>query len=455
MGNILKIKLGLILFSLLLLVLIPLLANNFYAPVTYKKWQQLTWDDFQGIAKPFTGWGAGISSKVIVEWDSAAEKYTAYAVQNNQRSWRRKSLNYPDDVLNHEQYHFNITEIHARKMNEYLDSIQSLGVTNYEDKLLELKYELNKMQDAYDTEGDHGVNWGKQRMWEYKIDSMLQYFSNQDGIVMDYYSGAKIYFPPTVTFNTNRKEDKYVNRVFLVNDYSMFLGLSSSRVYNEESFLLNDRILKYYEDYFNSIVSMENINSNFELEKIVMGKDSVGNTLVDRWIYEKENLYKLATIYPRCSVDEEVGFKEIVDSFLSSFEIIDTEGYWFSKLDTSEITHGNYSDVVLNNDAVLCEQDQNDFGYPFGPLIKENVGLLLVVDFGNLSNTIYQNILIIDNEIILFDPGKRDQVYFLPYDKIPNESFLLGYGFIQEKDSAGCYKLFKDEKWINIPPNKN
>ena len=108
MATHLKVKVGVSVFSLCILMLIPLLENNFYAPVTIKRWSALTWDDFQGFVPPFTGYEAAIASAVYLEYDSAKNKFHAYAAQNNMRSWAKRSRPNQEYGLGHEQYHFNI-----------------------------------------------------------------------------------------------------------------------------------------------------------------------------------------------------------------------------------------------------------------------------------------------------------------------------------------------------------
>src|SRR5687767_15101092 len=119
MASALKVKTSIAVGAVCIIVLIPLLENNFFAPVKIKRWGELSWDDFQGIPPPFSSYAASITSAVYLEYDSSQSRYRAYAGQNNIRSWVK--LNRPDRqpaLLNHEQYHFNITELHARMLND-------------------------------------------------------------------------------------------------------------------------------------------------------------------------------------------------------------------------------------------------------------------------------------------------------------------------------------------------
>src|SRR5687768_9769572 len=135
MANFLKAKLAVSAFSVSIIILVALLDSNFNAPVTIKRWSKLTWNDFQGFPRPFSGYGAVIGSQVYLEFDSASSKYVAYAGQNNLVSWTKETTKNSDYALNHEQYHFNITELHARLLNEYIEANPNESEAFYNSRL--------------------------------------------------------------------------------------------------------------------------------------------------------------------------------------------------------------------------------------------------------------------------------------------------------------------------------
>src|SRR5688572_18826003 len=110
MASFLKVKIGVSLFSIFIIIIIPLLQSNFNATATIKRWSKLSWTDFKGIPRPFTQSGAAISSDILLEYDSGSSQFIAYAGQNNMRSWTEMDT-LAIYGLNHEQYHFNITEL--------------------------------------------------------------------------------------------------------------------------------------------------------------------------------------------------------------------------------------------------------------------------------------------------------------------------------------------------------
>lgn len=79
-------------------------------------------------------------------------------------------------ILTHEQGHFNITELYARKIRRDLTmkKIRKEGFSNKFDEIVE-KYrrESNLCQDLYDAETEHHLNEEAQIKWNYRIKKEL------------------------------------------------------------------------------------------------------------------------------------------------------------------------------------------------------------------------------------------------------------------------------------------
>ncbi len=221
MGNPLKIKIIILSISVSLLGSIALIKNNFYTTPIYKRWSDLEWSDFNGISAPFTDFEASIWSDIYLEFDSISNTYKAYSAQNNQKSWKKYEDEDSDYLLNHEQYHFNIAELYARKINMYINQNPRQDLKFYEKELEALKIKEQEMQALYDNESEHSISKVNQSIWEYKIDSLMQYYSNQTGFITDFYSGAKAYFPQIPKFEKKIDSiDGYSYRDFSLNKYN-------------------------------------------------------------------------------------------------------------------------------------------------------------------------------------------------------------------------------------------
>lgn len=129
----------------------------------------LTWNDFKG--KPEKRFAAASTSYDILK-EVNKNSVEIKAVFFTQSSWKKTSwIN--DQVLAHEQKHFDIVELYARKLRK---QIKETKFTSYEDlkSKMETLYDVNdkamdKYQDLYDEETDGSMNGDKQREWQAKI----------------------------------------------------------------------------------------------------------------------------------------------------------------------------------------------------------------------------------------------------------------------------------------------
>lgn len=92
-------------------------------------------------------------------------------------------------LLQHEQHHFDMVEVYARKMRQYLHSCNNTSVTK-EDlniALTKLDADLQVVQALYDRVTEHGLKLRAQGHWEKQIKAALDSlntFSHPDGIVI-------------------------------------------------------------------------------------------------------------------------------------------------------------------------------------------------------------------------------------------------------------------------------
>lgn len=419
-----RIKLILILVSAVILTLLALLRSNFYASETYIRWRDLTWDDFKGVPVLFTGWGARISSDIYTEYDSVSNGYVAFAAMNNQRSWKKLSFEGSYYTLNHEQYHFNLTESFARLLNERIkqDSLDEYDVSI---ELKKVRERLYKTQSQYDEEADHGLNEDMQRYWEYKIDSMLLVHSGESGITIDYISEASMFLPLKASIHSgDRNGSAY--RSFGVEGYDMILLGVSSNYYVASILEFEKELLSNYEiDSFKVVSYSNDANTqfNYNLTLEAYNKDS-SRYILDKWILKDDFLYELRAIYP---VSERVeGYQKIANSVLNSFDLVDSRAYWKNKLDTTE---GFYVDDV-STERVTLEEYKNSYCAVY----NSEVG----VDYGVIGNLV----LLEDGYIIPFSPTKVDSSIY--------EVKII------TKDNTSVSQLIESyEDYLFVPKNVN
>lgn len=137
--------------------------------------KRLIWDDF--LCEPKTGTDAVASTStslgIAYQLNSGELKYHITCYFNKEKSWGLMKTDY---ILAHEQGHFDITEIFARRLNAALQNYQfnkrsfKKDISRIYQAIVSQKEEYQK---TYDAETDHSRNRKVQYDWFEKIDSLL------------------------------------------------------------------------------------------------------------------------------------------------------------------------------------------------------------------------------------------------------------------------------------------
>jgi len=144
--------------------------------VAWRPERRLLWDDFLcapqklGDAVASTSTSLGISYQV----KDGELTYTITCNFSKKKSWGLLKTEY---ILAHEQAHFDITELHARRLYEALYNYQFNPETFKKDIATiyeRIVKEKEAMQEAYDGETDHSRKRAKQYEWLEKINTMLE-----------------------------------------------------------------------------------------------------------------------------------------------------------------------------------------------------------------------------------------------------------------------------------------
>lgn len=153
---------------------------------------KLTWNDFRGAPRNDIPYAALSNSGVkyqIAYFDNHA-RITLQAYFNRARSWV-KSDSVDDELLQHEYYHFCVTELFTRKLRkEMLNYKGSLNEVSpfLKRKCMAIYIKFARYQAKYDRATDHSVKSIVQKKWESKIDTeMMKYLSFSNEWVDVYY----------------------------------------------------------------------------------------------------------------------------------------------------------------------------------------------------------------------------------------------------------------------------
>ncbi|WP_420601057.1 DUF922 domain-containing protein [Flagellimonas sp.] len=141
---------------------------------------RLTWSDFKGKVPPASVPAATTASGISYKYSANLIHHeveldfevNAYFYPNE--SWYKPEV-CDDLILSHEQLHFDISELFARKMRDKLERTSFSDNVKAEIRKIyrEILEELQKFQEQYDWETNFSRNAQKQLEWNKKIAEAL------------------------------------------------------------------------------------------------------------------------------------------------------------------------------------------------------------------------------------------------------------------------------------------
>lgn len=142
--------------------------------------QKLTWKDFRdkpqlgSKAAAITASGISYSFTSLARGNAVEADFIVGAFFYPEKSWYRTHLG-DAHILGHEQLHFDISELFARRMRKRLSEITfTLKIKAEVRKIYkDILKELNEYQELYDWETDFSRNPEKQLEWEQKVAKVL------------------------------------------------------------------------------------------------------------------------------------------------------------------------------------------------------------------------------------------------------------------------------------------
>lgn len=152
---------------------------------------KLTWDDFKGAPDQNSKFSAitkcGYGYEFSTKKDSISIVTTCYFKKKS--SWVKENTK-TKALLKHEQCHFDLAELNARKFRKLVASYQFKAKTAGEtiESLFNKSYsEYSKIQEVYDKETNISRSVVKQSEWEKKIAKELKELSSYSGTTIKLY----------------------------------------------------------------------------------------------------------------------------------------------------------------------------------------------------------------------------------------------------------------------------
>lgn len=142
--------------------------------------RKLTWNDFRGAPRPGGLTGAATHARIRATPRahplSGRVRVEVQALFECRKSWVREQAKGNGDLLNHEQRHFDIAEVYARRLRRELVR-RRITAANYAEVKREvidrLFHAYVQCDEAYDRETVHGINRDAQADWDRRIDRQL------------------------------------------------------------------------------------------------------------------------------------------------------------------------------------------------------------------------------------------------------------------------------------------
>lgn len=143
--------------------------------IPWSSTRKLTWADYKAAPNPASDAAATTTSYLIFSYSVSDNNFT-YSIASKFSRTRSWGLHKTAYILSHEQGHFDIAEIYARKFNKKLKEY-SFNPRTYVKDLKKIYQEIldekDKMQQDYDRETQHSIHREKQAEWLKKIARLL------------------------------------------------------------------------------------------------------------------------------------------------------------------------------------------------------------------------------------------------------------------------------------------
>jgi len=170
--------------KIILLVLLSLFFVNCFSQKKSKILQDtLVWrqgvllknSDYKGRPAGRAVGSACITIFISTKEVDAQVNFVVEAIFLRKKSFMRDSSEY---IMKHEQGHFDLCELYARKLREKISNTNFLKVKNIKEKIQSLYNEtmndLRKANDKYDADTEHSQNMVKQAKWNDDILKQLE-----------------------------------------------------------------------------------------------------------------------------------------------------------------------------------------------------------------------------------------------------------------------------------------
>lgn len=173
-------------YFLLFIFIIPIVALAQSSEEELLDWsssRRLTWNDYKASPDPDSDAAASTTSYLAIEYKITSNSF-GYKIQSRFSKTRSWGLHKTAYILGHEQGHFDIAEVFARKLNKKMSEYR-FDKKTYQKDLNKIYHDIldekEKIQNDYDKETNHSIKKGQQEEWLKKIAKMLEEYEEYAG----------------------------------------------------------------------------------------------------------------------------------------------------------------------------------------------------------------------------------------------------------------------------------
>lgn len=168
----------------LLVLLINFVPSDYDGMIFWQEGRSINWEDFKAAPNPSSPFDAEANSGVrytysyTTKGNTAQVNFEVHSFFNAHQSWI-KTQKQTDFLLAHEQLHFDISELHARKLKKAFSEYKFSKTPKKEiEKIFnKINKERALMQVKYDEESDHSKNKLEQAKWKAFVKAELSTLS--------------------------------------------------------------------------------------------------------------------------------------------------------------------------------------------------------------------------------------------------------------------------------------
>ena len=143
--------------------------------IIWQKDSLLTRDDFKGrVSKQWAG--CAVTGLMVIPVETNGN--IVFSVQAVFLKSKSNIIQNSDYILKHEQLHFDICELYARKLRQMMSEKDFTKVKNIQiviqNMYNKVNSEFDKYENKYDDDTNHGENPAKQKVWEDDVASQMK-----------------------------------------------------------------------------------------------------------------------------------------------------------------------------------------------------------------------------------------------------------------------------------------